>query len=225
MQAIETTVPTRARRGRTTRIAAVATAVTALVLVIAGAVGLAANALRDGDGYFTSPGETFTSGGYAVAMKTVDVSDAPRWAFGDAGLDTVRVEASGDRPLFIGIARAGDLDRYLDGIEHDDVAELAHDGVHYDHAAGHAPLRPPAEEPFWTASANGNGTLALDWEPTPGNWRAVVMNADGSRGLTAELEFGARTSLLWWAGGGLLAAGLLAAGAAGVLYATSRARR
>jgi len=51
------------------------------------------------------------------------------------------------------------------------------------------------------------------------------MNADGSLGITAELEFGARTSLLWWAGGGLLAAGLLAAGAAGVLYATSRARR
>jgi DNA-binding transcriptional ArsR family regulator len=45
---------------------------------------------------------------------------------------------------------------------------------------------------------------------TPGDWRAVVMNADGSRGVTAELEFGARTSLPWWVGAALLGAGVLA---------------
>ena len=60
-----------------------------------------------------------------------------------------------------------------------------------------APHGAPADEPFWVASAKGTGTLALDWEPTAGDWRAVVMNADGSRGVTTELEFGARTSLLW----------------------------
>jgi Tetracyclin repressor-like, C-terminal domain len=80
------------------------------------------------------------------------------------------------------------------------VSELTYDHVGYDHADGHAPQRAPAEGSFWTASATGSGDVALDWEPTPGDWRAVVMNDDGSRRLTAELEFGARTSLLWWTG-------------------------
>ncbi len=227
MQAIEYTAAAPAQRGRTIKIAAIATAVIALALVIAGALALSANLLRDGDGYFTSPSETFTTGGYAIATSTGDVSDAPQWAFGDAGLDTVRVQAQSDRPLFIGIARADELERYLNGIEHDEVSELTYRPfqIEYDHADGRAPRRAPADESFWVASAQGTGALALDWEPTAGDWRAVVMNADGSRGITAELEFGARSSLLWWTGAGLLAAGMLAAAAAAVLYAASRATR
>jgi hypothetical protein len=225
MQAIDVTIPAPAERGRTAKIAAVATAVTALVLGLVGAIALGANLLRDGEGYFTSPSETFTTGSYAITTSTTDVSDAPQWAFGDAGLDTVRVEAQSERPLFIGIAGAGELERYLAGIEHDEVSELAYGGVAYDHADGGAPPRPPADESFWVESTSGAGNLALAWEPQPGEWRAVVMNADGSRGITAELRFGARTSLLWWVGAGLLGAALLATAAAGVLYALARAGR
>jgi hypothetical protein len=225
MHAIEMTIPAPAQRGRSTRIAAIAMTLTALVLAIAGTVALAANVLRDGDGYFTSPTETFTGGGYAIAMKTVDISDTPEWAFSDAGLDSVRVKAHGDRPLFIGIARAADLERYLRGTEHDEVSELTYQPfqVDYDHADGHAPHRAPLEEPFWVKSTSGAGTLALDWKPRPGKWRAVVMNADGSRGVTAKLQVGARTSLLWWIGAGLLGAAALAAAAA--LYVRARVVR
>jgi hypothetical protein len=219
MQAIDVTISAPAQRGRTAKIAAIATAVTALLLGLVGAVALGANFLRDGEGYFTSPSETFTTGSYAITTSTTDVSDAPQWAFGDAGLDTVRVEAQSERPLFIGIARSADLEPYLAGIEHDEVSELAYDGVAYDHADGGAPLRAPADESFWVESTSGAANLALAWEPQPGEWRAVVMNADGSRGITAELQFGARTSLLWWVGAGLLAAALLATAAAGLLYA------
>jgi hypothetical protein len=48
------------------------------------------------------------------------------------------------------------------------------------------------------------------------------MNADGSRGVTTELQFGARTSLLWWIGAALLGAGVLAAAAATSLYRRAR---
>lgn len=224
MQTIELTAPALAQRDRTIKIAAIATAVTALALAILEAAALATNLLRDGDGYFTSPTETFTTGAYAITTSTADVSDARQWAFGDAGLDTVRVKAESDRPLFIGIARADDLERYLSGIEHDEVSQLTYQPFHveYDHTDGHAPQRAPGEESFWVASTNGTGTLALDWEPTSGDWRAVVMNADGSRGLTAELEFGARTSLLWWVGVALLSTGVFGATAGAVLYAFRR---
>jgi hypothetical protein len=59
-------------------------------------------------------------------------------------------------------AAADDLDRYLSGVEHDEVSEFAYDHVEYGHADGHAPLRGPAEESFWTASATGSGDFALD---------------------------------------------------------------
>jgi TRAP-type C4-dicarboxylate transport system permease small subunit len=55
MEAVATTIPNPARRGRFTKIAAVAIAVAALALAIAGAVSLAANAWRDDSGYFNWP--------------------------------------------------------------------------------------------------------------------------------------------------------------------------
>ncbi len=223
MTAIDMTIPAPARRGRFTKIAAIATLVTALVLAVAGTVSLAANAFRDGSGYFNWPTETFSSGGYAIAMKTVDISKAPQWAL-NAGVDRVRVQASSDRPIFIGIARTADLDRYLRGTEHDDVSGLTYNPfqVEYDHTSGHAANRLPANEAFWVKSTSGAGNLALDWKPRPGSWRAVVMNADNSRGVTADLKFGVRTSLLWWLGAGLLAAALLAAAAAAAFFSRVR---
>ena len=139
-----------------------------------------------------------------VAMKPVDISDAPHWVFGHAGLDSIRVKAQSNRPLFNGIARTADLDRYLRMTEHDDVANLNYHPfqVNYDHTAGYAPPAAPADELFWVRSVSGTGNVALHWKVRPGNRRAVVMNADGSRDVAAELQFGARTSMLWWIGAG-----------------------
>ena len=226
MTTIEMTIPAPTQPRRFTKIAAIATLVTALVLALAGTAAFAANALRDSSGYFNWPTETFTSGGYAIAMKTVDISKAPQWAL-NAGVDRVRVRAHSDRPIFIGIARTADLDRYLRGTEHDDISGLNYHPfqVDYDHRSGHAPNRLPANETFWVKSTSGSGNVALDWKPRPGSWRAVVMNADDSRGITAEMKFGVRTSLLWWLGAGLLAAAALAAAVAAALYARARVAR
>jgi hypothetical protein len=226
MSTIDMTIPAATQTRRFTKIAAVATLVAALVLALAGTVALAANALRDGSGYFNWPTETFTSAGYAIAMKTVDVSKAPQWAL-NAGVNRIRVQAQSDRPIFVGIARTADLDRYLHGTEHDDVSGLNYHPfqVDYDHTSGHAPNRLPANETFWVKSTSGAGNVALDWKPRPGSWRAVVMNADGSRGVTAALKFGVRTSLLWWLGAGLLGAAVLAAAAAAALYSRARLAR
>jgi hypothetical protein len=224
MDAAAITLPAPARPGRGQRIAAIASVVAAAVLALSGTVALSANALRDGDGYFTWPTETFTSNGYAITMKTVDISHAPQWVFSSALLYSVRVKASSDHALFIGIARASDVERYLAGTEHDDVSGLTYNPfqVNYDHTNGHAPQQAPTKEPFWAKSTSGAGTITLDWKPQPGKWRAVLMNADGSRGITASLQLGARTSLLWWAGGALLGLGAVAAAAAAMFYRSAR---
>jgi hypothetical protein len=146
MHAAELTIPAPAQPRRTTKTAAIAIAVTAVLLALAGTVALAANALRDGNGYFNWPTKTFTSSGYAIAMKNVDISHAPTWAFADAGLNSVQIKADSDRPLFIGIARAADLDRYLRGTGYDEVSGLTYHPfqVDYDHTLGHAPSRAPS---------------------------------------------------------------------------------
>jgi len=224
MTALATSIPAPARR-RPTKIAAIAMAATAAVLALAGAVAVAGNLYRDGDGYFNSPTKTFTSHGYAIAMKSVDVSDAPRWVFGHEGIDSIRVQAYGDRPLFIGIARAADIDRYLQGTDHEDVSGLTYYPFHvsYDHVNGLAPRTSPANVSFWAKSARGAGSLTLAWKPRPGNWRAVVMNADGSREVTASMQFGARTPLLRWMGAALLGLALLTAATAAALHRRTRA--
>lgn len=226
MEATTATIPAPARRGRFTKIAAIVISVTALALTVAGTVALAANAWRDSNGYFNWPTETFTSGGYAIAMKTVDISKAPQWAL-DAGVDRVRVQATSDRPIFIGIARTTDLNRYLRGTDHDDISGLSYHPfqVDYDHTSGHAPNSVPERKTFWVKSIRGAGNVALDWKPRPGSWRAVVMNADDARGVTADLKFGVRTSLLWWLGAGLLGAAVLAAAIATALFARARVAR
>ena len=223
MTTIDMTIPAAAQPRRLTRVAAIAALVTAVVLALAGTVSLAANAFRDGSGYFNWPTNTFTSGGYAIAMKTVDISKAPHWAL-NAGVDRVRVQANSNRPIFIGIARTADLDRYLRGTDHDDVSGLSYHPfqVEYDHTSGHAPSRLPTNETFWVKSTSGIRNVAITWKPRPDSWRAVVMNADDSRGISADLKFGVRTSLLWWLGAGLLGASVIVAAVAAGLYRRAR---
>lgn len=49
------------------------------------------------------------------------------------------------------------------------------------------------------------------------------MNTDDSRGITADLRVGVRTSLLWWLGAAFLAGAAVAAAIAATLFVRTRA--
>ena len=68
--------------------------------------------------------------------------------------------------------------------------------------AGGPPSTRPGQEPFWVATASGTGGQELLWAPVAGDWTLVVMNADGSRPVVADLSFGATAPGLSavWAG-------------------------
>ena len=53
------------------------------------------------------------------------------------------------------------------------------------------------------------GTQALTWKPDVGRWAVVVMNADGSRRVAADVSVGAKTGVLLPIGIGLFALSLL----------------
>ena len=105
------------------------------------------------------------------------------------------------------------------------VSDIDDDGEHLSTRRGGPPPAPPAEQDFWAASTTGAGEQTLDWEPEDGSWSAVVMNADASRGVAADLSIGAELDAVIWIGLVLLVAGLvLAALAAAAVTAGIRRR-
>ena len=62
---------------------------------------------------------------------------------------------------------------------------------------------------FWVASAGGTGSHVVNWGLKRGKWSVVVMNADASPRVFAELSVGADIGWLIWLIVGLLAAGTL----------------
>ena len=183
---------------------------------------------RDDDGFLMSPSRDFSSATYAIVSESADLgTDDADWARAlDTFLGTVRVRSDSERAVFVGIAPSVDVDRYLEGVEHDTVDDLDQSGdPELERRSGGAPVSPPGEETFWAASVTGTGEQTLDWEPEEGLWRVVVMNDDAARGVSAELSIGAELDSILWIGIGLLVAGgLLAAAAALAITAGARRR-
>jgi hypothetical protein len=171
---------------------------------------------RDDDGFLMSPSQEFQTATFAIVSERADLhTEGAEWAL-DTFLGDVRIRSESERPVFVGIGPAADVTRYLAGVEHDVVTDLDSDGdPEYTPRPGRAPPGPPASQTFWVASASGSGEQTLDWDPRDGDWRAVVMNVDGSRGVSSDLSIGAELDSVLWIGLGMLGVGLLfAVGAA-----------
>ena len=182
---------------------------------------------RDDDGFVMSPTQDFSTPTYAIVSESADLdADDAEWAL-DTFLGTVRIRSESDRPVFVGLGPAGEVTRYLGGVERDVVDDLDSDGdPEYSRRSGGTPSARPGDETFWVASTAGAGERTLEWEPEDGDWRAVVMNEDASRGVTADLSIGAELDSIVWIGIGLLVAGaLFAAGSALAITAAARRRR
>ena len=206
----------------------VVTALLSLALLAGGAALVVVDQTqRDDDGFLMSPTQDFVSPTYAIVSESADIdSDGGEWAL-DTFLGTVRIRSESDRPLFVGIAPAAEVDRYLGDVERDVVDDLDSSGdPEYARRPGDAPPAAPGTQAFWAASSSGVGEQTLEWDPEDGDWRAVVMNEDATRDMAADMSIGAELDSVLWIGIGLLVLGaLLAAGAALAITAGARRRR
>lgn len=158
---------------------------------------------RDTDDFYVTEGYTFERSSQAIVYEDVDIlSDAPSWLT-DRITDPVDVRIQGTsvggQGLFVGIATTADVSQYLSGVAYDEVTSLDIDGstiasVEYQSHQGTAAPVAPGSEGFWAASTEGAGTQTLDWSLESGDWSVVVMNADASSGVAADLIFGAKLS-------------------------------
>jgi hypothetical protein len=185
-----------------------------LVLAVAGVVIWADVDKRDGSGYLSANAHRYATPARAIATDEVTVgTDIPRWAIGK-----VRLQAtSSAKPVFVGIARKAAVDAYLAGSAYATAKDLDLDPFKVTYVTHHGSRSPgrPASQTFWAASAVGTDAAGLTWKPKSGSWAIVVMNADGSPGVSADVTAGAKVAWLLWAGiGTALAGGLLLAVAA-----------
>lgn len=195
-----------------------------LALLIGGVAVLAAHAFeRDDDGYFTSGREHLESPSYAISTEEIDLGEeALDWA-PDEVLGDVRIQAEADQAVFVGIGRDADVDRYLDGVAHDELTDFDDDEPEFASHQGGRPKSAPADQRFWVAEAQGAGQQDLTWDAEFGQWTAVVMNADAARGVEVEASAGVKLDWAVWAGVGLSVVGLLmSAGAVAVVLLIGR---
>jgi ABC-2 type transport system ATP-binding protein len=197
-----------------------------------GALALAYATQRD-DGYFDVTVDRLQTPTVAITGEDVRFTTdpgSPDWLIDTLDLDIrLRATALDDaQAIFIGIARQDDLDRYLADLAHDRVVRIDDGAPVYQQQGRIAgPIDAPADQDFWVARAVGPGTQELTWSATSGRWAAVVMNADGSPGISVTMAVGATSGLILPVAVVLAVAGFVLTAVAVVLivYGASGARR
>jgi hypothetical protein len=193
-------------------------ALLALTGLIVGSGGVAALATIGSDGKVSTGDQSFDTSGAALVTSAADLRD-PEQVADIVGDPRVQLHLQSDKPVFIGVGRADDVERYLKGAPVDEISDFEVNPfkMKHDPRAGAKHVAPPGTKSFWVAK----GSDAIDWTADGGTYRLVVMNADGSRGVKAHGDASVtvpHTAAIAWSliGGGLL---LVLSGAATVALA------
>ncbi len=177
---------TRSSKGRTALTVAGATLLLLGAAVIAaGGAALWQTGKSDG-GYISSGVHRFDTSSHAIVTEGLKVdSDVPRWLIGRT---RITATSSNGKPVFVGVARERDVDAYLANVSRSQIRNLEYSPftVEYANRAGTASPARPASRSIWAASTSGTGDRQLTWRLRSGEWRVVLMNADGSSGVTAR---------------------------------------
>ncbi len=205
----------------------VLTALIALALVVAGGtLGWAYFANRD-DGYFMTRHEEVATPTYALVSDNLDIDDStPNFLLDRVGNVRISVEPNG-RDAFVGIARTADVDGYLGTVAHDRLVDFDFDPFSWTSErvpATGAPPGPPSGQDFWAASSSGATPFNVDWDVESGDWVAVAMNDNASRGVNVSVAVGAKAPILLPLAIGMIVVGLLLGVAAFFIFRLSGRR-
>jgi hypothetical protein len=191
------------------------------LLLSGGGLAVAYAVARDDEGYVSADLDRVQSSSVAVTAEEADFGvdgTGPDWLFDALDVDLrVRVVPVNGQASFVGIARAGAVDAYLAGTAYDEVADVSDGSLTYRHREGDAEIAKPVDQQFWTRSATGTGSIRIDWRAQPGRWSAVVMNADGTPGVSADVEVGTKAGFVFPLAFSMIGAGLLVVAAGLVL--------
>jgi uncharacterized protein DUF4389 len=226
--ATSTAAPASAQWGAGRVIAVIVASLAVLVGLAALAAGGTAlvfdQTQRDASGYLMTDSTAYSTDTYALVSDSYRTGAAGDLLVARDMLGTVRIRSRSSTPVFVGIARAAAVDSYLARVRHEVATRFDAQQSDFRLHDGGAPATPPTAKQFWAAQSLGSGTQTLSWSPQNGNWRIVVMNANGSAGVGTDLALGARFPHLLWIGIGVLSGGvlLLLLGGGGIYAAVRR---
>jgi hypothetical protein len=149
--------------------------------------------------------------------------------FGGARI-AISANADGDQPVFVGVGRADAVDRYLAGAATDEVTDFNAGpfddsfDIERERHNGSATPAAPGDQSFWVAQSSGTDSAKINWKVRDGDYRIVVMNADGTRGVATQSTLGVEVPWAPGVGIGILVGGLLLT-AGGIAAITMGARR
>jgi len=203
-------------------VAASILALASLGLLAAGGTGIVIDQTqRDSSGYLMTSTEPYSTSTYALVSASYRGGTASDWFVNRDLIGTVKLRVNSTRPVFIGIGPENAVNTYLAGVAQARGDSLGTPSADFRTHRGSAPSAPPRSQTFWDASSTGTGQQTLTWKPQRGDWRIVLMNADGSAGVSSDVSIGARiphllTVAIVAAGVGLV---LLLISAAGIYLA------
>jgi len=194
-----------------------------VLLLPGGALIWAERELRDDEGFYTSKSIELDRDSYAIVTEPANIDlgeEEWEWlpwvrSWGPSDFLTLKIEGSSSdssKQIFIGVAETSDLERYLTGVEYDEITdwEFRRRSPKYTNHRGTSEPLAPTSQAFWIASVHGAGTQTMEWAIESGTYSFLLMNEDGSRGLDLEALIGiAVPSVLWGIGVGLLIGGLV----------------
>jgi hypothetical protein len=207
--------PARPTRSPGAVVAIVLGSILALLGATAAIAGGAVAAIFGDDG-------ALSTGRHDLGTPTAALVSEPAAIDGTDGVSDVlgntrlRVSASADggKPVFVGVGPADEVDRYLSGVAVDEVTDFDVDPFTVDrdrHPGSDAPAGVPGAQDFWVARGTSDGTsqASVDWKVRDGDYRFVVMNADGTPNVQTRSKLGIKIPHIAAIGTGVLIGGAI----------------
>ncbi len=181
---------------------AVVVSIPAFIVLVGGTALTVAYAVgRDDEGFFDARIDGLQTTTVAVASDDIALEGdpgPPGWLvdLGDVTVELRLQSVRSDVPIFVGVGPLAEVEEYLSDVAHEEVTGLDGRRLELRTIFGTPDASPPGDETFWEASVEGVGPQALRWEVTSGRWVVAVMNADGSPGVSADVEVAAKAGFL-----------------------------
>jgi hypothetical protein len=150
-----------------------------------GTVSASPHLLRTPTAALVTPSTELSTGGLQAGSVRIELTTEP-----------------GLKPVFLGVAPTADLNRYLGSVPVDELSDVSvSNGFSYQvtrrGSGAPAALPPPTSQTFWVAKATGTGSQAISWNSSDGSYSVVLMNADGSTGVSQQVGAGLHLSFMW----------------------------